>query len=99
MRILIFGKNGQVGSSLMQRLGADHEVQGLDQEDLDLVHLDQIMGAIDAFSPDWVINASAYTAVDRAESEADLADAINHLAPAAMAKACAKKRCGFSLSK
>ena len=95
MRILIFGKNGQVGSSLMQRLGEDHEVRGLDQEDLDLVHLEQIRAAIDEFRPDWVINASAYTAVDRAESEADLADAVNHLAPAAMAEACAHYRCGF----
>lgn len=95
MRVLIFGKNGQVGSCLMQQLGMQHEVRGLDQDDLDLVHADQIENTIAAFRPDWVINASAYTAVDRAESEAQLADAINHLAPAAMARACASLGCGL----
>ena len=79
----------------MQRLGSDHELRGLDQEDLDLVQTDEIEAAITGFQPDWVINASAYTAVDRAESEADLAEAINHLAPAAMAAACAQVGCAF----
>jgi dTDP-4-dehydrorhamnose reductase len=95
MRILVFGKFGQVGSSLMQLLGTQHEVNGLDQGELDLIQSDQIEATILAYQPDWVINASAYTAVDRAESEAELANAINHLAPAAMAKACAKLNCGL----
>jgi dTDP-4-dehydrorhamnose reductase len=95
MRILVFGKFGQVGSSLMQLLGTQHEVNGLDQGELDLIQTDQIEATIHAYQPDWVINASAYTAVDRAESEAELANAINHLAPAAMAKACAKLNCGL----
>lgn len=95
MRILVFGKFGQVGSSLMQLLGTQHEVNGLDQGELDLIQTDQIEATILAYQPDWVINASAYTAVDRAESEAELANAINHLAPAAMAKACAKLNCGL----
>lgn len=95
MRILIFGKNGQVGSSLKRLLESKHEVRGLDQDDLDLVHADQIKAAIADFQPDWVINASAYTAVDRAQGEAELADAINHLAPAAMARACASMGSGF----
>ncbi len=95
MRILVFGKNGQVGSALMALLGEQHEVRGLDQEDLDLVQSNQIESTIRDYQPDWVINASAYTAVDRAETEVELADAINHLAPAAMAKTCAALNCGF----
>ena len=94
MRIVIFGKLGQVGSSLMRLLG-NHELIGLDQQELDLVQTDQIASAITDNKPDWVINASAYTAVDRAETEPQLADAINHLAPEAMAIACAQLKCGF----
>jgi len=95
MRILVFGKHGQVGSALLQLLADQHELRGLDQEDLDLVHHAQIDAAIREFKPDWVINASAYTAVDRAESEAELADAVNHLAPQVMAQTCAELGCGF----
>jgi len=95
MRILVFGKNGQVGSALMDLLSAQHEVRGLDQDNLDLVQSDQIESTIRDYQPDWVINASAYTAVDRAQSEVELADAINHLAPSAMARTCAALNCGF----
>ena len=95
MKILVFGKNGQVGSALMALLNDHHEVHGLDQDDLDLAQCGQIEATIQAYQPDWVINASAYTAVDKAQSEPELADAINHLAPAAMAKACAALNCGL----
>jgi dTDP-4-dehydrorhamnose reductase len=95
MKILVFGKNGQVGSALMTLLNDHHEVRGLDQVDLDLAQCEQIETTIQAYQPDWVINASAYTAVDKAQSEPELADAINHLAPAAMAKACAALNCGL----
>lgn len=95
MKILIFGKNGQVGSCLMQQLTAGHTVRGLDQEDLDLVETNQIESAINDFAPDWLINASAYTAVDKAEGEPQIANAINHLAPQVMAQVCAELGCGF----
>ena len=95
MQILIFGKNGQLGSSLFSLLSEQHQVTALDQADLDLAQLDQIETTIHAHHPDWVINASAYTAVDRAEQEPQLADAINHLAPAAMARTCKALQCGF----
>jgi len=95
MRILIFGKNGQVGSSLFDLLSPAHQVLALDQADLDLVETDKIESKILSFRPDWVINASAYTAVDRAEQQPELADAINHLAPAAMAHACQALGCGL----
>lgn len=95
MKILIFGKNGQLGSSLLRLLRDHHQVTALDQADLDLAQTDQIESTIAEYRPDWVINASAYTAVDRAEQEPQLADAINHLAPAAMARACQALKCGF----
>lgn len=95
MKILIFGRNGQVGSSLMLQLAAEHTVKGLDQEDLDLIATDQIESAINDFAPDWLINASAYTAVDKAESEPQIANAINHLAPQVMAQVCAELGCGL----
>lgn len=95
MQFLIFGKNGQVGSSLVSLLSERHQVTGLDQADLDLAQIDQIEATIAEHHPDWVINASAYTAVDRAEQEPRLADTINHLAPAAMARACKALGCGF----
>jgi dTDP-4-dehydrorhamnose reductase len=95
MKILVFGKNGQVGSALMALLSDYHEVRGLDQVDLNLAQSEQIETTIRAYQPDWVINASAYTAVDKAQSEPELADAINHLAPAAMAKACSALNCGL----
>ena len=95
MRILIFGKNGQVGSSLLQLLSPKHQVLALDQADLDLTETGPIASTISDFKPDWVINASAYTAVDRAEQQAEIADAINHLAPAVMARACRDLSCGL----
>lgn len=95
MRILIFGKKGQVGSSLCKLLSKRHHVVALDQAELDLVNTTEIEAVIVKNQPDWVINASAYTAVDRAEQDEVLADAINHLAPAAMARACADQACGF----
>ena len=95
MRIIVFGKLGQVGSSLMRLLDDKHELIGLDQQELDLVQTNQIASSILDNKPDWVINASAYTAVDKAETEPELADAINHLAPATMAAACAGLQCGF----
>lgn len=95
MKILIFGRNGQVGSSLLSLLSKRHQVTALDQADMDLSQLDQIESTIAAHRPDWVINASAYTAVDLAEQAAQMADAINHLAPEAMARACKILQCGF----
>ncbi len=95
MKIIIFGKNGQVGSGLMTLLGQQHTVLGFDQAELDLRKTERIAPLIIDHEPDWVINASAYTAVDRAEQETVLADTVNHLAAEAMAKACKQLQCGF----
>ncbi len=90
MKYLIFGKHGQVGQQLNKLLQNRDEVTALDIEDLDLTNLAAIDEQIRSLAPDWVLNASAYTAVDQAESDLELATTINVAAPQAMAQACAQ---------
>ncbi|TWC11642.1 MULTISPECIES: dTDP-4-dehydrorhamnose reductase [unclassified Pseudomonas] len=87
LRILIIGKNGQVSRALQSRLTDAGEliVRGSDQ--LDLARPDQLRLHIDALHPDLIINAAAHTAVDQAESEPELAFAINASAPGILALA------------
>jgi dTDP-4-dehydrorhamnose reductase len=87
LRILIIGKNGQVSRALQSRLADTGEliVRGSDQ--LDLASPDQLRSRIDALHPDLIINAAAHTAVDQAESEPELAFAINATAPGILALA------------
>jgi dTDP-4-dehydrorhamnose reductase len=84
--ILVFGRTGQVATEL-QRLG---EVVPLGRDQVDLLDLAACADAIRTFAPRAVINAAAYTAVDRAEEEEALATVINGDAPLAMAQACAE---------
>lgn len=95
MKIVIFGNQGQVGRSLTALMMKTHDIHGYDLCDFDLCDFEKIKSIITSLRPQWVINASAYTAVDRAEQESDLADKINHLAPAVMAQSCAQLTCGF----
>jgi dTDP-4-dehydrorhamnose reductase len=85
MKILITGVNGQVGHALMQEL-TDHELIGLARQDCDLTNLDQIRQVIDQHQPNLIINPAAYTKVDQAEDEAELAFLINRDAPKVMAE-------------
>jgi dTDP-4-dehydrorhamnose reductase len=86
-RILVFGRTGQVAQEL-QRLAP---VVSLDRSAVDLSEPESCAAAIHANAPSVVINAAAYTAVDRAEDEEALATKINGSAPAAMAQACAQR--------
>lgn len=90
MKGLVFGKTGQVGRCLAAGLRSLESTWFLDRVQADLSQPDTVRKAIEALEPDVVINAAAYTAVDRAESEPDLAYAINAEAPGAMAEACAR---------
>jgi dTDP-4-dehydrorhamnose reductase len=81
MKILLTGSNGQVGFELQKKLSALCEVIATDREELDLTNLNAIRSFIDQIKPDIIINPAAYTAVDKAESESDLAYQINTLAP------------------
>jgi dTDP-4-dehydrorhamnose reductase len=85
MSWLVFGKTGQVAHEL-QRAGGD--VLALGRDAVDLTDAPACAAAIRRHRPWGVINAAAYTAVDRAESEPALAHQINAAAPAAMAQAC-----------
>lgn len=89
MKILVFGKTGQVATEL-QRLIPDAHFAGRDEADLSVAGA--CAAVIDRVQPDLIINAAAYTAVDKAEEEEALATAINGAAPAEMAQA-AYKRC------
>jgi dTDP-4-dehydrorhamnose reductase len=95
IRIVIVGSQGQVGSELAALdwsalgLDANSEITALSRADLDISDLDSIHGTIEALKPHWVINASAYTAVDRAESESATAYAVNAFGPEQLALACA----------
>jgi dTDP-4-dehydrorhamnose reductase len=88
MKILLFGRNGQVGWELQRSLAPLGELVALDRAAPggDLSDLDGVRRAIRTLKPDAVVNAAAYTAVDRAESEPELCRQINALAPEAMAQ-------------
>jgi dTDP-4-dehydrorhamnose reductase len=81
MRMLLIGKNGQVGFELQRALAPLGEIIAFDYPELDLADAASITRAIDQAAPQVIINAAAYTAVDKAESESDLARAINTTAP------------------
>jgi len=85
MKIFLTGKNGQVGFELQKKLNALGEVIATDREELDLTNPDAITQFIDQTKPDIIINPAAYTAVDKAESEPDLAYKINVTAPEVLA--------------
>ena len=85
MKTLVFGKTGQVAAELRGHAG----VVCLDRSEADLTDPQACARKIADHAPDAVINAAAYTAVDRAENEPELAHAINATAPAAMARATA----------
>ena len=86
MRILLTGASGQLGGELANLLPAHGEVVALDRAALDLANRDAIVAVMRNTKPDLVVNAAAYTAVDLAERERDLAFAINGRAPQVFAE-------------
>jgi dTDP-4-dehydrorhamnose reductase len=87
-KILVTGANGQLGSEL-QKLAAQQTQYSwvfTDYQELDLCDLDHLANKISNISPNIIINCAAHTAVDKAESEVELADVLNHQAVAIMAK-------------
>lgn len=88
-KILLTGINGQVGHAIQSQLkGLD--CVGLTRQALDLTNVDMIRRVIREIKPDIIINPAAYTAVDKAESEPELAYAINAIAPGVMAEEAEK---------
>ena len=87
MKALVTGVSGQLGGALLATRPDGWTCVALDRQALDLADANAITRVVDEHQPDLVLNAAAYTAVDRAESEPDLAYAINAAAPAAFARA------------
>lgn len=90
MKVLLTGRGGQVGWELTRALQPLGEVSPLGREQVDLARPDALWQLVLRERPDIIVNAAAYTAVDRAESEPDLALRINGEAPAALARAALK---------
>jgi dTDP-4-dehydrorhamnose reductase len=86
LRILLTGRDGQVGWELARALPALGEVIPTDRTVLDLADPDAIRRVVRQAKPDLVVNAAAYTAVDKAESERELATVVNAIAPGVLAE-------------
>ena len=93
MKILLFGKNGQVGWELQRALAPLGEVIALDADSTglsaDFSNPESLISTVREVAPHWIVNAAAHTAVDKAESESDLARAINATAPGVLAREAA----------
>lgn len=87
IKIVLFGKGGQVGWELQRILPLLGQVIAFDYDDLDLANLKELQTRLDELKPDLIVNASAYTAVDKAETERDVAMKVNRDAPGVMAEA------------
>jgi dTDP-4-dehydrorhamnose reductase len=89
MKILVLGCKGQLGQCLYdQLLSTDHDVVYTSRDQIDIANFSMTKSQILELSPNVVINATAYTAVDKAEENREAADLINHLAVSNIASAC-----------
>jgi dTDP-4-dehydrorhamnose reductase len=89
MKVLLTGAAGQLGQALIASRPAGVELIACSRAELDLANAEACREAVERHRPDWLLNAGAYTAVDKAESEPELAEAVNAGAPAAFAAALA----------
>ncbi len=94
-KILLLGKTGQVGWELERCLATVCEVVALDHQGMDLANPDSIRKTVREIRPSLIVNAAAYTAVDKAEAESELSMAINGVAPGILAEEA--KRLGAAL--
>ncbi|QPI41851.1 MULTISPECIES: dTDP-4-dehydrorhamnose reductase [Pectobacterium] len=81
MKILLTGANGQLGRCFQDRLPDHWQIWSTDASELDITDLKQVEAAVARYQPDAIVNAAAYTAVDKAESESVLAEKINVTGP------------------
>ena len=86
MKILLTGKNGQLGFELQRALAPLGEVHAVDTKDCDLADADAVRALVRRVAPDVIVNPAAYTAVDKAESDEAKAHAVNAVAPAILAE-------------
>ena len=91
MRILVTGKNGQVGRCLMdQGESYGFNMFGMSSAELDITNIRNVDSVVSQIKPDLVINAAAYTAVDKAETDMETAYSVNETGPKLLAAACKK---------
>lgn len=93
MRVLITGAQGQVGQELMLSAPPNWQVQGLGSNELDISDMQQVSTAARTLQPQLIINAAAYTAVDKAESDSQTAYAVNHHGAENLAKIAQQLHC------
>jgi dTDP-4-dehydrorhamnose reductase len=86
LKILLLGRNGQVGWELEQTLAPLGELTALGRAQLDLADVPRLVASVRALQPEAIVNAAAYTAVDRAETEREAAFAVNATAPRVLAE-------------
>lgn len=91
MNILITGSTGQVGHELQRQLAGLGSITAVDRQQCNLADADSIRACVERVQPDWIINAGAWTAVDKAESERDGAFAVNAEAPRMLAELAAAR--------
>ena len=87
MKVLLTGAGGQLGQALIASAPQELDLVATSRKELDLSNPEACRAAVQQLQPDWVLNAGAYTAVDKAESEPELAQAVNAGAPEAFAHA------------
>lgn len=87
MNVLLTGSNGQLGRCFQDRLPAGWQVWATDTAELDITDYSKVLAAVKEYQPDAIVNAAAYTAVDKAESEPELAALVNKTGPENLARA------------
>ena len=95
MKILLFGRTGQLGWELHRTLAPLGDVVAFGPDELDLANVDALVRTIREVQPALIVNASAYTAVDQAEREPDLAMLLNEKVPMVMAEEARTLRAPF----
>ncbi|CAI0773281.1 dTDP-4-dehydrorhamnose reductase [Serratia entomophila] len=93
MKVLLTGSKGQLGSCFCDRLPAGWDVLATDSDSLDITDLARVKQVVADYRPDAIVNAAAYTAVDKAETENELAARINEQGPKNLAQAAAEAGC------
>jgi len=95
MKVLTIGSNGQLGHELSYTKPANIDLYTVDVDALDITDTEQVHNKIGELKPDIVINAAAYTAVDKAETDRETAFKVNEFGPRNIARACVAAKCRF----
>jgi dTDP-4-dehydrorhamnose reductase len=88
MKILIMGHRGMLGSDLMEALGKDHEVSGIDRDEFDIASAEDCLRVVEEFTPEVIVNAAAYTDVDGCETNRAACFSVNAEGVRNIASAC-----------